>query len=102
MKLKKGLSFCMYEFNLVRKQTLELYEELVKNYSKVRTTYSGRGFHIHVFDEDTYKLARKERLKIAQRLSKNMLLMNGLPLAKCDLSDCLILCMEWSQEYASQ
>ncbi|MEW6070443.1 MAG: DNA primase [Candidatus Thermoplasmatota archaeon] len=59
MKLKKGLSFCMYEFNVVRKQALELYEELIKNYSKLKITYSGRGYHIHVLDEDAYKLTRK-------------------------------------------
>lgn len=70
MKYQRGLSFCLYEFNAVKKQTIKLYEKLAKNYSNLKITYSGRGFHIHVFDKDSYKLGKKERLKIAREIGK--------------------------------
>lgn len=70
MKSHRGLSFCMYEFNIVKRQTAKLYEELKKNYSKMEIVYSGRGFHIHVFDEDAYKLTMRYRNKLANELVK--------------------------------
>lgn len=70
MKSHRGLSFCMYEFNIVKRQTAKLYEELKKTYSKMKIVYSGRGFHIHVFDEDAYKLTMRYRNKLANGLVK--------------------------------
>lgn len=70
MKSQRGLSFCMYEFNIVKRQAAKLYEELEKNYSKMKIVYSGRGFHIHVFDEDAYKLTMQYREKLANELVK--------------------------------
>lgn len=70
MKAKQGLGFCMYEFNQAKKQTVLLYDELSKEFSKLRIVYSGRGFHIHILDEDAYVFTRKERKKIATEKGK--------------------------------
>ena len=32
--------------------------------------YSGRGFHVHVFDEKAFRLARTERSRIARTFSR--------------------------------
>lgn len=69
MARQQGLSFCMHEFNEVKKQTLGLWEELDARYSKLKLVYSGRGFHIHVFDEDASTMTREERRGLAEELS---------------------------------
>ena len=33
----------------------------------MKIVYSGRGFHIHVFDPEAYALSTKERRQIAQK-----------------------------------
>lgn len=70
MKSGQGLGFCMYEFNVVRKQTLRLYEGLSGRFSKMKVVYSGRGFHIHVFDEDATKMGFRDRKKLANELEE--------------------------------
>jgi DNA primase catalytic subunit len=68
MKSGPGLGFCMYEFNVVRRQTLKLYEELSERFTKMKVVYSGRGFHIHIFDEDATRMDFEERKKLAEGL----------------------------------
>lgn len=68
MRKNQGLSFCMYEYKTVRRHVIRLYEELKKNYTDMRIIYSGRGFHIHVIDEETNFLSRKERRNIAKEI----------------------------------
>ncbi len=63
-----GLSFCMHEFNAVRRQTLALHKELAEKFEEMRLVYSGRGFHVHVFDESAIKMGRRERRKLAKEL----------------------------------
>jgi DNA primase catalytic subunit len=70
MGRRQGLSFCKLELELVRKQALRLYEHLEKLFSRIKTVYSGRGFHIHVFDAEAYSLSAKERLRIARRVKE--------------------------------
>ena len=70
MKRGQGLSFCKLELEMVREQALSLHEYLEKNYSRMRIVYSGRGFHIHVFDEEAYLLKEKERRQIARSVKK--------------------------------
>lgn len=67
MKKGYGLSFCEKAFELVKKSTVELYDILSQNYTDVRPVFSGRGFHLHVFDKDTITLTQKEREKIAKK-----------------------------------
>lgn len=64
----QGLSFCKLELQMVKEQTINLYEYLEKMFSFMRIVYSGRGYHIHVFDEDAYKMSYSERRKFAKNL----------------------------------
>jgi DNA primase catalytic subunit len=70
MKRHQGLSFCALELNMVTKQAISLYEYLEKEFSKMRIVYSGRGFHIHVFDPKAYALSDKKRRELAQTVKK--------------------------------
>jgi DNA primase catalytic subunit len=66
----RGLSFCMHEFKVVRRQAVDLASELRREYDSVGVVYSGRGFHVVVGDEGAYTLSRAERTKIARRFSR--------------------------------
>lgn len=68
MSRRQGLSFCRLELQLARNQTVELVEVLSKSFSNVRTVYSGRGFHVHVFDSNTFFWTRKQRLRLVRSL----------------------------------
>ena len=70
MKRGQGLSFCGLELEMAKTQALSLYEYLEKEFSQMRIVYSGRGFHIHVFDEKAYRLKEKERREIARSVKK--------------------------------
>jgi len=70
MQRGTGLSFCMYEFNVVKRQTSKLQEELCSQFDLVSVVYSGRGFHVVVDDEPAYSLTRKQRTEMAKRLSR--------------------------------
>lgn len=70
MMKKQGLSFCMFEFGIVKRQAIKLYDELKKNFSKIKLTYSGRGIHLHVLDKNAYFLRKEERKKIADEILK--------------------------------
>lgn len=65
MKQKQGLSFCELELDMIKKETVALYEYLQRHFSDLRIVYSGRGFHIHVLDKDAYCMRTQERLDIA-------------------------------------
>jgi DNA primase catalytic subunit len=66
MKRHQGLSFCTIELELAKQQTAGLYEYLEKQFSDLRVVYSGRGFHIHVFDQEAYKLTEEQRTALAE------------------------------------
>jgi DNA primase catalytic subunit len=68
MKRHQGLGFCELELDMVRGQTLCLYEELQRQFGQLQVVYSGRGFHIHVFDREAYTLTTKERSALAARV----------------------------------
>jgi len=67
MKRKQGLSFCELELDMIKKETVALHEYLQKLFSDLRIVYSGRGFHIHVFDEKAYNLNIQQRINIARQ-----------------------------------
>ena len=67
MKRKQGLSFCKIELDMVKREAIGLYEFLENYFSDLRMVYSGRGFHLHVMDPETYLLSRKERLKFSKQ-----------------------------------
>jgi Eukaryotic-type DNA primase, catalytic (small) subunit len=62
----QGLSFCELELDIVRREAIGLYEYLQKRFSELRVVYSGRGFHLHVLDKDTYTLDTEERLRLGR------------------------------------
>ena len=70
MKRGQGLGFCSLELGMVKQQALDLHEHLEKGYSNLKIVYSGRGFHIHVFDEEAYGLKEKKRREIARTVKK--------------------------------
>jgi len=69
MRRGMGLSFCAEAFSIARAKAAELCDLLSENYSDVRPVFSGRGFHMHVFDKDTVPLTQSERKSIARRYS---------------------------------
>ncbi len=70
MKRHQGLSFCDWEYEEIRRQAAELFDELATRWSDLRATYSGRGFHIHVFDDEAFRLSRKNRGAIARSVAR--------------------------------
>jgi len=68
MRRHQGLSFCELELKMVKTETIRLYEELEKSFSDMKIVYSGRGFHIHVFDKDTYTWKYETRREFAKKL----------------------------------
>ncbi|MET1124130.1 MAG: DNA primase small subunit domain-containing protein [Archaeoglobaceae archaeon] len=69
MKRGEGLSFCMLEFKKVRRLTLELHDELKREFKDIRIVFSGRGFHVHVLDEKATKMGKDEREELAKAYS---------------------------------
>ena len=67
MKRKQGLSFCEVELEMVKKETIGLYDFLETRFSDVMVVYSGRGFHLHVLDQKAYLLSSEERLNLARQ-----------------------------------
>ena len=70
MARHQGLSFCDWEFEEIRRQAAELFDELARRWSRLRIVFSGRGFHVHVFDADAFRLSRKQRGGIAASLAR--------------------------------
>jgi len=70
MKRHQGLAFCQLELNMVKTETIKLYEELEKQFSKMRVVYSGRGFHIHVFDREPFTWSYRKKQTLARELKK--------------------------------
>jgi hypothetical protein len=66
MRRNQGLSFCELEFQMVKDATMRLYEYLTEQFSSLKIVYSGRGFHIYVFDKEAYTLTIEERKYIAK------------------------------------
>jgi len=66
----RGLSFCMYEFKVVRRQAASLRGLLAEQFERVGVVYSGRGFHVVVDDERAYLLTKKERSSLARRYGR--------------------------------
>jgi DNA primase catalytic subunit len=70
MKKRQGLGFCEIELKMVKEETLKLYERLQKLYSELKIVYSGRGFHIHVFDKEVFGWRSQRRSALAKKLIK--------------------------------
>jgi DNA primase catalytic subunit len=70
MARHQGLGFCEWEFNEIRRQSIELYETLAADFEKIKIVYSGRGLHLHVDDERALKMRRGERKALAARVGR--------------------------------
>jgi DNA primase catalytic subunit len=70
MKRGQGLSFCKLELEMVKEQATRLYEHLEKQFSQMKIVYSGRGFHIHVFDREAYTFDDRKRREIARTVKE--------------------------------
>ena len=70
MRRRQGLSFCILEFKKIREKTLDLHERLSKMFNEVSVVYSGRGFHIHIFDAETLVWTRRQRRKLALQIKR--------------------------------
>jgi DNA primase catalytic subunit len=68
MKRQQGLSFCELELGIVKREAVDLIEKLQTRFSDVKAVYSGRGFHVHVFDQEAYGFSAKQRLEIAHEV----------------------------------
>jgi DNA primase catalytic subunit len=68
MKRKQGLSFCELELEMVKQEAIGLHEFLTNRFSEVQAVYSGRGFHLHVFDTQAYNMNTQEREELAQQV----------------------------------
>lgn len=71
-KLPEIFKFCENCLEGTKQKTLEMYEFLKSklNFEKVEIVYSGRGYHLHVFDRPAFKLNLKERSAINNKLKK--------------------------------
>ena len=68
---KNHLSFCPKCLIEVKKQATEMINKLQDiGFNKIKPVYSGRGFHIHVFDEKAYNLSIGERSAINKKLKE--------------------------------
>lgn len=61
---------------MVTEEAVGLCERLAELFSEVRVVYSGRGFHVHVLDEDTFGWSKRKRSVLARRLKKEGFLMD--------------------------
>src|SRR5438128_3572491 len=76
MRRHQGLSFCRLEFQLAQHEAAQLMEILSRKFSDINLVYSGRGFHIHIGDEEAFFWNRKERLTLVHSLTKRGLVMD--------------------------
>lgn len=70
MRRGQGLGFCKLELNMVKAQAIRLYEYLEWEFADLRVVYSGRGFHIHVFDPEAYGFSTRKRRLIAREVKR--------------------------------
>jgi DNA primase catalytic subunit len=76
MKRRQGLSFCEIELRMVTEETAKLFERLQQLFSEVKIVYSGRGFHIHVFDKETLNWSKRRRGDLARKLKNERFLID--------------------------
>jgi DNA primase catalytic subunit len=70
MKRGQGLGFCKLELEKIEEQVVDLYEHLAGQFSKIQVVYSGRGFHIHIFDPEAYSFDERKRTEIARSVKE--------------------------------
>lgn len=71
MKRGQGLGFCKIELEKVKEQAIQLYEHLEGQFSEIQVVYSGRGFHLHIFDSKAYLFDERKRIEIARSVKNS-------------------------------
>ena len=61
-------SFCEKCFKATKEATLYLYEILSESFSDLQAIFTGRGFHIHVLDNDSFYLSISERKQLVSEV----------------------------------
>lgn len=59
--------FCNTCIKKLQPLTFKFVKELKKDFKKIHVLYSGRGFHIHIFDKDAYTLSIKDREELNKK-----------------------------------
>lgn len=67
-KRKSIYSFCMHSFEAAKREAskLPMFLGMRFGFRKMQVVYSGRGFHVHVFDKNTVSYGTKARQGIAK------------------------------------
>lgn len=69
VKGRSMFQFCYICFNRAIDETVRLYDELLgKGFTDLSVVFSGRGFHIYVFDEAGLKMGFEERKRLGESL----------------------------------
>ena len=76
MRKHQGLSFCRLEFQLATQEAVQLVDTLSRRFSQINLVYSGRGFHIHITDEETVSWSRRKRLALVRSLTRKGFVMD--------------------------
>jgi len=63
-------TFCEECFVKVAEATADLRRFLTKHFDRLQTYFSGRGFHIHVKDEEGFSMSKEQREELASRLEE--------------------------------
>ncbi|MFH1470476.1 MAG: DNA primase [Candidatus Micrarchaeota archaeon] len=64
----QGLGFCEHELRVAKEQARKLSGELRKRFGRTEVVYSGRGYHVHVFDRNAETLSIQERSELAREM----------------------------------
>lgn len=63
-------TFCEDCFAEVAEETRQLVDFLEKHFSELQLVYSGRGFHIHIEDDEAFRMDREDRMELAGKVAK--------------------------------
>ena len=67
-KCTKG-KVCDKCINIALTWTKKMSKRLKKYFNKIKIVYSGRGFHIHIFDKSAFSLSFKKREEVVRKFS---------------------------------
>ena len=66
---KRALKFCIPCLHELKKHTLRMYKQLkALHFKELKIVYTGRGYHLHVFDQQAYLLTKQQRTRLNNKL----------------------------------
>ena len=69
-KVGELFKFCNICLDKAKTSTLEIHKALKRKFNRVEIVYSGRGYHLHVFDKAASKLSLEQRIVLNKQLRK--------------------------------